>query len=321
MKKTRVKIASAPVSITYNKPICFIGSCFSDSMQRKCADSGFQVYSNPFGVIFNPISIAAILERSINATSFEDTIFKQQDVYLSWMANRTLFGYNKSSFLSTLTQEANNFKQALTKADTLFITLGTAWVYKHIERNDIVANCHKEPNATFDKILITADEIINYYHSLFKKLEVAFPSLKIVFTVSPVRHAKDGLVENNQSKAHLITAVHHLVATFEKVHYFPSYEIVMDELRDYAFYKGDGLHPNEFAIDYIWSRFKSVYLTDEVEHVVDAFERLNIQANHQPIHKESAAAIQFKQQLKERMTAFKQQHPYLILTEAMKAYL
>lgn len=321
MKQTPVHPTNQNIQIRYGKPVCFVGSCFSNEMSKKCEDSGFKVASNPYGVIFNPLSIAMLLDRTLQVASFEDTIIKQGNVYLSWLANRTIFGYEKEVFSSDLKEIASSFYTALSKADTLFITFGTAWGYKLKETEEIVANCHKLPGSNFKKVFVSSSEIVVCFQRLLLNLKETFPKLDVVFTVSPVRHTKDGLVENNLSKSHLITAVHELVNVFDFVHYFPSYEIVIDELRDYAFYKADGVHPNEFAVQRIWEFFKNRYLDDTTSEMLKAFEYLNLQAKHRHIHEASEETITFKKKLKHQITTFKDQNPNILLTQAMQVYV
>lgn len=318
MKKTLVKTIESDITISYNDSICFIGSCFSDEMSVKCKGSGFSVLSNPFGVVFNPVSIAELITRSLDKVAFDDTILKQNDVYLSWLANRTVFSYDEESMRLQLKHNAATFRTSLCNSKTLFITLGTAWGYKLKESNQVVANCHKHPQELFQKVLLTSTDILASYRNLLSKIKDAFPHLKIIFTISPVRHIKDGLIENNISKSHLITAVHQLVSEFDFVNYFPSYEIVLDELRDYAYYKGDGIHPNEFAVNRIWDTFKSSYLDDKTKVILNEFERLSIQSNHKQLHDASEEATAFNEKLKQRIIDFKLKYPNVVLTKAME---
>lgn len=318
MKKTTVRAIKNDVTVSYLKPICFIGSCFSDEMSIKCKKSGFKVIANLFGVIFNPLSIFELINRSMEGSDFNDVILKQNDVYLSWLANRTIFSYDRNSLGSLLKQNATTFRNGMSESETLFITFGTAWVYKLKESNQVVANCHKHPQELFQKVMLTADDIIASYRLLLRKVKDTYPHLNIVFTVSPVRHVKDGLIENNLSKSHLISAVHQLVSEFDFVNYFPSYEIVTDELRDYAFYKSDGIHPNKIAIDIIWNRFKNNFFDDKTLETDSEFERIRLKAEHRHFHEKSVETIEFNNKLRRQLVDFKLNHPDVQLTTEME---
>lgn len=318
MKKTPVKIIEHAIEIDHEKPICFIGSCFSDEISEKCKNSGFKVLANPFGVIFNPISIAELIHRTIDNIDFSDTILTQSNVYLSWLANRTVFAYDQTTLLSQLEQHATSFRKNLANTNAFFITLGTACAYKRTETGQIVANCHKKPSRSFQKIMLSHAEIVECYQKLLNKLKNEFPHLNVIFTVSPVRHVKDGLIENNLSKAHLLAAVHQLTHEFDFVHYFPTYELVLDELRDYAYYKADGIHPNEFAIEKIWNAFNKTYISNKTVEVLNDFERLSQQVKHKQLHEASDEAKLFKEKLKHQLREFQTKHPNVQLTEAMK---
>ena len=268
-------------------------------------ESGFSVSSNPFGVVYNPISLADFLFASDE--ELKASVFERGDVSLSWLANSTCFAYSKTELQSKLIQLRQDFLKQMSRGRILFITFGTAWVYDHQTTGKIVANCHKSPQTDFKKRLLSVDEIVATWKKVIEAM--ADSKLKIIFTVSPVRHIKDGLIENSQSKAILITAIHELKKQFENVDYFPAYELMMDELRDYAYYTSDGLHPNEVAINEIWERFRLTYFTLETRKVFDEFEKIRQLFNHRPLHPGSKESKQFEEERFRKLEVFKKKYP------------
>ncbi len=258
--KLQFEISKADFNIQHGESIVFLGSCFSDEMAAKASYYGFPVLSNPFGTVFHPSVISRFILESIQSIK-EERIFQREDLFLSWDANSTIFDYSEEKYKQQLQAIRSRFVETLSKSKLLFITFGTAWGYELNDQKYTVANCHKVPNTQFTKRLSLIEELEQEWLNTITILQNNFPDLKIVFTVSPVRHVKDGLVENNQSKAILIELVRRLneKTTSE---YFPSYEIMIDELRDYRFYKTDRVHPSEEAIEYIWKRFESKYCSE-----------------------------------------------------------
>lgn len=304
MQKTKIKITPVP-HIDYHYPSLFLGSCFSENIANRLYDSGLEVISNPFGVIFNPISLANIFHFSL--ADIEDSVFKRKDVALSWMANGIVFAYDEEELKQNLVELKKRLDISLKKAYTLFITFGTSWVYQHKETGKIVANCHKMEQHLFQKRLLSVAEIVAVWNPILEALTKS-EQLKVVFTVSPVRHVKDGLIENARSKSILLTAIHQLVDKFTATFYFPSYEIVMDELRDYAFYQKDGIHPNSIAVDSIWDYFKATYFTEETQKIEMEFEQIRLLFSHRLHYSQSEEAMRFIQNRNDKWIAFKQKY-------------
>ncbi|PWH85994.1 GSCFA domain-containing protein [Brumimicrobium oceani] len=305
MRKTKVEIPHQNL-IDYRNQYHFLGSCFSEHLSNKMSKSGFSIHSNPFGVVFNPISLADFL--LISDEELKNSVFEKDGVALSWLANSTCFAYESQKLKSKLLELRKSFLDSLSISKILFVTFGTAWVYERKSSNQIVANCHKAPNSEFRKRLLTVEEITKKWSEVIEKLK-GESAIKIIFTVSPVRHSKDGLVENSRSKAVLLNTIHELNDKYSNVDYFPAYELVLDELRDYAYFKKDGVHPNEIAIDEIWSRFKETYFTGETAKIHQEYEKLRMMFEHKPLHSESEASKAFEVNREKRLEEFSGKYP------------
>lgn len=283
--KLNFEIPPANFSIKHGEGMIFLGSCFSNEMAEKAKYHGLKVKSNYFGTVFHPSLLSQFIDQSINRVEVE-RIFNRNDVFLSWDANSTVFDYSESLLTEKLKDLRTDFVNELKTSKVLFITFGTAWAYRKMDDRSLVANCHKVSSDQFVKELISIDSIYEEWSSVIEKIRFVNPDLKIVFTVSPVRHIREGLIENNQSKAILIEAVRRLT-TYLNCSYFPSYEIVIDELRDYRFFKLDRVHPSDEAIEYVWKRFEFTFCDDEtiiLNKKVSNFRRM---IAHRSIHEGS----------------------------------
>ncbi len=259
--KLNFDIKSPARKINYSDKLFFIGSCFSENIAEQFDKHLFSVVSNPHGILFNPTSITNALQDVINKIEYsEQDIFFEQGLWRSFQHHGQFSNADKNVCLKQINSSINKAHEQLKKSEYLFITLGSAFAYKHIQQQQIVANCHKIAAKEFEKVLISKEDITSSYKKLIAELKTFNPTIKIVFTVSPVRYIRDGLVENNQSKAILLQSSHELIATNENCFYFPSYEIVIDELRDYRFFKEDMVHPNELAVKYIWERIQQSWI-------------------------------------------------------------
>jgi hypothetical protein len=311
MKKTFVEI-TALNTVDYNLPISFLGSCFSESISEKAKIHSFDVESNPLGVVFNPISLGDFL-LGLKDKSWNCNIIKRKDIYFSWEANSSVFGYSESELHAKIENSRLNFEKQLSKSSTLFITFGTAWVYELIESSQVVANCHKFDQNLFHKRLLAISEITLKWSEVIEFLMSQYPDLNIIFTLSPVRHIKDGLIENARGKAILLESVHQLVERYENCHYFPAYEIVLDELRDYGFYSKDGLHPNEIAIDEVWSSFFESVLTPEAKKIAIEWMEVLKLLNHKIQYDETEEAQKFLDFRTRQLADFKSKYPNIKL--------
>jgi len=245
------------INISHQDAILLLGSCFTENIGEKLLNSKFNVNINPFGIIYNPISIANSLTRILNKEPYtEQDLSVYSGKFFSFDHHGSFSSFNQQECLAKINNEINCAHQHIQETKTIVITLGTAWVYENIETKKLVANCHKIPAKNFTKRLLTVDEIVRQFSPLANKLK----NINFVFTVSPVRHVSDGLHENNISKSVLHLAIHELTKNHTNCHYFGAYEMVIDELRDYRFFKEDMVHPNELAVKYIWERIQQSWI-------------------------------------------------------------
>lgn len=281
--RTEHPIPSFPFKIGYDDSLFFIGSCFSDHMGHFFESHQFKTFSNPFGTLFNPKSISDNLLRAITLAPISDqSIFYFNDRFISFSHQGKIHGESKELFINYLNDLDIKIHHFLKNADYLFITFGTSYCYKLIERDIIVANCHKIPNHQFEKISLSIDEITNDYQILIPLLKELNPKIKIIFTVSPVRHLSDGFHENQISKSILHLAIEQLKNRFE-LYYFPSYEIILDDLRDYRFFARDLCHPGENSIEYVEEMIMKSLMTRETMVELKEVEKRLKRENHKPI--------------------------------------
>jgi hypothetical protein len=298
--------------IDYSSKLVLIGSCFVEHIGNKLEYFKFKNLQNPFGILFHPLAIEDLITNAINEKEYiEDDIFFLNEQWHCFEAHSKLSNVSKADFLKDLNKNIKLTHQFIKDATHFIITLGTAWVYRHVETDSVVANCHKVPQKKFVKELLSVDEVSESLQAMVSLIKSVNPKAVIIFTVSPVRHLKDGFVENTQSKARLITAVHEVVEPRNLIHYFPSYEMMMDELRDYRFYEADMLHPNTVAIDYIWEKFKTVWIADMVSKTMDDIDMVQKGLLHRPFNKNSEGHQQFLQNLELKKQEIQLQFPQI----------
>lgn len=287
-------IPAFETKIAHGRPLVFLGSCFSDEISKKFKYAGFDILTNPFGTIFHPIALAQNIQKSVT-DNIDLPIFEVKDSFFCWDSSTLVNASSKEELHTILIEKQKALKNYLLNASHLFITLGSSFGYRLLSNHYLVANCHKQTSEKFQKELSAVCEMEKIWEETLKLIYELNPEIKIVFTVSPVRHSKDGLVENNRSKARLFELISALEAKFP-ILYFPSYEIVMDELRDYRFFKEDMIHPNQQAIDFIWEQITFCFFNSETlktlqklvelrklnEHIVqssNSVERQNFETN------------------------------------------
>ncbi|MCT4636959.1 MAG: GSCFA domain-containing protein [Bacteroidales bacterium] len=281
--RTTIDIEDSKFNIEYKSNILFIGSCFSNNIGGKVESARFNTLLNPFGVLYNPVSVKNSLEILMNRDMFnESDVHNYNGLYYSYYHHSSFSGTNKDEVISNINSSIEAGHEFLKNADVLFITFGTARVYELWATGNVVSNCHKQPAKLFNNRLLSVDSIVNDYVGFINNLKRFNPKINIVFTVSPVRHWKDGAVGNQISKSTLILAVNKLVEEFDNVSYFPSYEIVMDDLRDYRFYADDMLHPAEFAVNYIWELFSDRYFSQKTKRDILSVHKLVKASEHRP---------------------------------------
>ena len=309
---TKIPISKSNSPIDYSSQIVALGSCFAENMGEKFDFYKFQNTTNPFGIIFNPVSIEKILERAIHLNYFTETdLFFHNELWHCYEVHSDLSQPNKEAMLSNLNRLLTEMNSKLAAATHLFITYGTSWVYQLKSTGVVVANCHKVAQDQFEKEILSVTEIENAIQNSIDLIQKFNPTCQVVFTVSPVRHIKDGFVENQRSKANLISALHSSISQQPTSSYFPSYEIVMDELRDYRFYAQDLLHPNAVAIDYIWERFCESNISEAAQQVMQEVESIQKGMAHRPFHPDSTSHSKFLQKLKEKSAQLEAQFPFM----------
>lgn len=311
--RTKIPIPNNPNPIDYNSKIVSLGSCFAENMGDKFQYFKFQSTINPFGIIFNPVSIEKIIDRVINNVLFnEEDIFFYNERWHCFEVHSDLSLSDKADFLKSLNEILVETKKQLQEAIHIIITYGTSWVYRNIEKDTIVANCHKVPQKQFSKELLSVEAIQKSIEKTINLIQSINPNCNFIFTISPVRHLKDGFVENQVSKSHLIASVFQTTNNKQQtINYFPSYEIMMDELRDYRFYAEDMLHPNAVAIDYIWKRFKEAAISETVFTTMDAVESIQKGLQHRPFNPNSESHQKFEAHLKEKIAKLAAQYSFM----------
>ena len=287
-----------PLKIDYSSPIISLGSCFSDEISKKLQFAGFNVNDNPFGVLFHPLAILNVLNSSL-LESKDVAVFKREDLFFSWDASSKVYAMSEDTIREKVVSIREELHQSILEAKVIVLTFGSSFQYS-IEKSGIVGNCHKAPQSVFEKKMSTVEEMYLPWFSLIQKVKEINPKIQFLLTVSPVRHVKDGLVENNRSKSRLIELTHQLVESFDDVYYYPSYEIMMDELRDYRFFANDLVHPNQKAVDYIWEHFKSKTMDVELYDLVGKVEKLKKSFLHRSLHPDSEATRLFQIKLEEQ---------------------
>lgn len=307
--KLDFNIEDSSVKLDHSDRIILMGSCFSTEIASKLEVNGFQVSSNPFGTLFHPEAIANVIQSSIHDNSNIDCI-QTDDIFHSWDSAGTVFGLSRMDLEQKVLGLRRELKSALATSKFLVITFGTALGYHHNELSKIVGNCHKIKQDNFTKSLSSVDSMLDTWRQLVVSLKAFNPELELIFTVSPVRHKKDGLIENNRSKARLIELV--LQLTEEKsANYFPAYEIVIDELRDYRFYNEDLVHPNNSAVDYVWGAFEKSYCSKETISLSNEIKRIKLSENHTSLYPNSNADNRMKATLEKKKEELILSHPYL----------
>lgn len=276
-------------SIQLKQSIFSIGSCFADNIGSKLAAHKFDVQINPLGTIYNPYSIFRNL-RTLSGEGLDPIhCIQREDIHYHWDAHSALSDIDFDRFQQRLKERSSTIKAELMRCEWLLITVGTAKVYRFNHTDQVVANCHKIPAKEFTQEYLSVENIVSDYESTLKTIRQLNPGIKTILTVSPVRHIRDGLIENNYSKGILLQAVRQIVSNDEHSSYFPAYELMIDVLRDYRFYESDMIHPNAQAIDYIWQRFVETYFDDKMRAFIAKWAQLKKSLDHRPFHPKARA--------------------------------
>ncbi len=298
-------IFDIPISknqISLQSKIITIGSCFSDVIGNQLFVNKINTFTNPFGTVFNPSAIFKLLNQSIQNQPVEDAHFLENDgLWYHYDFHSQNNKTTKADLKTELESLQKNVLKKLQQADFLIITLGTAFAYQLLESKKYVANCHKMPSQLFRKDLLHVKHICQEFEQFYKKIKELNPKMNIVLTVSPVRHIKDGIPENQLSKSILRAACHYLCLDFEGVQYFPAYEIMMDDLRDYRFYEADLIHPNKIAESYIIEKFSNAYFDKNLLNFVKDWSKISTDLNHRPFNENSASHQKFLKNLMKKL--------------------
>lgn len=312
--RTKTQFSSTQWRLHHIDRLLIMGSCFAEHIGLRLKQMKFRCEVNPFGVLYNPLSIAEALQRLHHRK-----LFTQEELHLfadggwnSWLHHSKFSMANRADALNNINERMTSASLSLSNADTLIITWGTAWVYRLSSDGAIVGNCHKQPDKLFIRQRLTVTQIVETYTTLLEELWIQHPQLHILFTISPVRHLKDGLHGNQLSKSTLLLATDELCRKFpERCHYFPAYEIVIDELRDYRFFAEDMAHPSSQAIDYIWECFTEHYMDKNAKDFIETWRKIHRALEHRPFHPEAEEYRNFVRQNLQKISDLKEQKPYI----------
>ena len=317
--RTQVELPEKQTEIRHSEQLMFFGSCFAENIGNLLVENKFRCDVNPFGILYNPLSVSKALGQIVDGRRYaEEDLFCSQGMWHSWMHHGDFSASSPEECLSRINSRLAKAYEHLMEADWLIMTWGTAFVYSHGESGEVVGNCHKQPDKTFRRSMLNVETIVEECRSVLKKCREANPKLKVLLTVSPIRHAKDGMHGNQLSKATLLLAVDELCRTCPDCFYFPSYEIMMDELRDYRFYADDMLHPSRMAIEYIWECFSNCYMSAETCAVMKDWEEIRKGIAHKPYRPESEAYRKFLSQIVLKIMGMKEKFPYLEVQKEME---
>jgi hypothetical protein len=313
--RTTISLQVAEKQIDYQSQILILGSCFAENIGNKLGYFKFQSMQNPFGILFHPLAIEKLISKAVQKKLYsEEDIFFFNERWHCFDAHSVLSDISKEKLLYKLNQGLEKGHQKIAQATQIILTLGTAWVYRKMETNTIVANCHKVPQKEFSKELLSVAEIQNSLENTIRSIQSENKKVQFILTVSPVRHLKDGFVENQRSKAHLITAIHQLIGSSNfatHTSYFESYELMIDELRDYRFYASDMIHPNETAINYIWEKFSKVWIDQKTYPVMEKVDNIQKGLEHRAFNPHSEQHRVFLKSLEKKIAYLQQEYPFM----------
>lgn len=309
----------ASKEIHHQHKILSVGSCFTEHIGNALKELKFGVLQNPNGILFDPVSVCQSLTSYIYQQQYsEKDFFQLNELWHSWQHHSRFSHTDLSTAVQNINQSQAEAHQFLKEADWLIITLGSSFHYRLVnEAYAPVANCHRAPAQWFQKHLLSIDEMIAKLDNAIHQTFHFNSKINIIFTISPVRHIRDGVIENNRSKGRLIEVVHHLVNKFDRLYYFPSYEIVIDVLRDYRFYDIDMVHPNYLATDYVLQQFMQAYMSSETIALNKELKSISIARKHRTAHPQTEAHQKFLQSYLQKVTQLQQQHPHLNLADEL----
>ncbi len=315
--QTKVDIKPLPFKLTHKEKYTFIGSCFAENIGNKFKDNRFNALVNPFGVLYNPASISKCLDAAIYNQYDESLLIEHNNIWNSFLHHGSFSNTSRDAALQNIKEKLEETHNFLKETYVLFLTFGTANIYEY--NGDVVANCHKIPAKEFTRRRLTVAEISKQITDCIAKLRSINPKIKVIISVSPVRYAKDGLTENNLSKASLLLATEN-VCKLENVFYFPAYEIIIDELRDYRFFAEDMTHPNPIAVNYIWEKIENNLLDENTINLIKQISKIVTATQHRPFNTDPEAHLQFLNNMYNKTLNLQKQYPYLNLSDDLKYF-
>lgn len=318
---TNFQYIKSPRGLNYNHQLLLVGSCFSENIFQKLSQRKFNVQSNPFGILFDVLSIEKCIEEIVYRKKYtEQDLFFHNELFGSWAHHTDFSDINEHSVLSKINETIAFYHDWLKKTDNIILTLGSAFSYFHIQESRYVANCHKVPQIEFRKELLGIETILQSLERIRKEILSINPKCHITLTISPVRHLRDGVIENNRSKARLIEAVYQFCQRYPESYYFPSYEIVIDVLRDYRFFDTDFAHPNYLATDIVFDYFKDLCISPSCYEKMDAFYQLYLAKNHKSKHPETKAHQLFLTTYLEKTKEYQLENPLLDFSRELEYF-
>lgn len=323
MKEFRTTIQPEPSKnkISYHTPALFLGSCFTENIGNRLKELKFPANVNPFGVLYNPVSVRHGLEILLDYRDFNaNDLDFFNGLWFSFYHDSEFSNPKKDECLKNINSVLNKSREHFKNAQYLIVTFGTAWTYRYIEKGNIVSNCHKIPAQEFERRKLTVEDIFVNWAKLINRIEDFNPNLKIVFSVSPVRHWKDGAVENQLSKSTLLLAIHQLQKIFDNIEYFPAYEIMMDDLRDYRYYADDMLHPSKLAVDYIWDQFAKTYFEKDTTEIITEVNQIIQAKNHRPLNPNTNNHKKFLQNQIAKIKELSFKYSYIDFSKELKYF-
>ncbi|SFU34109.1 GSCFA family protein [Porphyromonadaceae bacterium KHP3R9] len=309
--RTPVIIPESTFRIDHSTRIMMLGSCFTENICSKLSECKFRVTGNPFGIVYNPSSVAAVVNRILSSRGFSETdLVFHNGLYHSFLHHGKFSHPDKARCLDNITKAFAGAVAAIGQTDLFIVTFGTAYLYRLRSTGEVVANCHKFPADSFIRERLSVEEIVKEWDGIINRISALNPDTRIIFTVSPIRHWKDGAHGNQISKAILHLSIDRLQERHpERVSYFPAYEILLDELRDYRFFSDDMMHPSPMAINYIWERFSDTFFREDTRKIIAEWEQLNRSLKHAPLHGQTDTLRQFQTQTLQRLILFRQKYP------------
>ena len=317
--RTEVKVTPSPFKINHRSSVMMIGSCFTENIGARLSEYKFDVDINPFGIVYNPMSVSQNLEAVLSGKQYViNDLYNYQDSWISF-DHHSKFSFPEPEIcLREINSRIETSHNRIRTIKYLIITFGTAWIYKIAESGRPVSNCHKLPASFFDRQLLKTDDIFTIYKNLINNLIKVNPDIRVIFTVSPIRHWKDGPVQNTVSKSTLILTIHELLKSFNCTEYFPAYEIALDDLRDYRYYAEDMIHPNSQMTGYIWDKFCQAFFEDETLKIMKDVGKLNSALKHKPFSPGTPRHIEFLKSQLELVRSLKQKYSFLNFSDEEK---